>query len=39
MFIRGESFFLALSGFVSGGVIAAGVFAFLAVIGVFPRLI
>ena len=39
MFIRGESFFLALSGFASGGVIAAGVFAFLAVIGVFPRLI
>lgn len=30
---------LALTGFSAGGVIAAGVFAFLAIIGVFPRLI
>lgn len=31
--------FLALIGLSAGGVIAAGVFAFLAIIGVFPRLI
>lgn len=30
---------LLLIGFSAGGVIAAGVFAFLAIIGVFPRLI
>ena len=30
---------LALTGFSAGGVIAAGVFAFLAIIGVFPRMI
>lgn len=30
---------LAFIGFCAGGVIAAGVFAFLAIIGVFPRLI
>lgn len=30
---------LGFIGFSSGGVVAAGVFAFLAVIGVFPRLI
>ena len=31
--------FLIFSGLAAGGVIAAGIFAFLAVIGVFPRLI
>lgn len=31
--------FLAFIGLSSGGVIAAGIFAFLAIIGVFPRLI
>lgn len=31
--------FLALFGLCAGGVIAAGVYAFLAIIGVFPRLI
>ncbi len=31
--------FLLVSGLCAGGVIAAGVFAFLAMIGVFPRLI
>lgn len=31
--------FLIFIGFCAGGVIAAGVFAFLAIIGVFPRLI
>ncbi len=30
---------LVLTGLAAGGVIAAGVFAFLAIIGVFPRLI
>ena len=30
---------LAFIGLCAGGVIAAGVFAFLAIIGVFPRLI
>ena len=30
---------LALTGVSAGGIIAAGVFAFLAVIGIFPRLI
>lgn len=30
---------LGIIGFSSGGVIAAGIFAFLAIIGVFPRLI
>ena len=34
-----ENLFLAFAGFSAGGVIAAGVFAFLAIIGVFPRLI
>ena len=34
-----ENLFLAFAGFSGGGVIAAGVFAFLAIIGVFPRLI
>ena len=37
MFIR--TLFLAVMGLASGGIIAAGVFAFLAIIGVFPRLI
>lgn len=31
--------FLAMFGLCAGGIIAAGVFAFLAIIGVFPRLI
>ena len=31
--------FLGLIGLSAGGIIAAGVFAFLAIIGVFPRLI
>ena len=30
---------LAFAGFSAGGIVAAGVFAFLAIIGVFPRLI
>lgn len=34
-----SSFLLALIGLSSGSIIAAGVFAFLAIIGVFPRLI
>ena len=37
MFIR--ELFLAVIGLASGGIVAAGVFAFLAIIGVFPRLI
>ena len=35
----GQQLVLALIGSSAGGVIAAGVFAFLAIIGVFPRLI
>lgn len=31
--------FLAVFGLCAGGIIAAGIFAFLAIIGVFPRLI
>lgn len=34
-----KGFLLGLIGFSAGGVIAAGVFAFLAIIGVYPRLI
>ena len=34
-----ENLFLAFAGFSAGGVIAAGGFAFLAIIGGFPRLI
>ena len=34
-----KQMFAAAIGLASGGIIAAGVFAFLAVIGVFPRLI
>lgn len=34
-----KKFFLAFAGFTSGIVIAAGIFAFLAMIGVFPRVI
>ncbi len=34
-----KNVFLAFIGLSAGGVIAAGVFAFLAIIGVFPRLI
>lgn len=34
-----KQLFLMLMGLSAGGVIAAGVFAFLAIIGVFPRLI
>ena len=30
---------LAVFGLCAGGIIAAGVFAFLAIIGIFPRLI
>ncbi len=37
MFIR--ELLLAVIGLASGGIVAAGVFAFLAIIGVFPRLI
>lgn len=37
MFLR--KMFLGLIGLSAGGVIAAGVFAFLAIIGVFPRLL
>lgn len=37
MFLR--QVFLFLAGSSAGGVIAAGIFAFLAIIGVFPRLI
>lgn len=35
----GKEIFLGFIGISAGGVIAAGVFAFLAIIGVFPRLI
>lgn len=31
--------FLAFAGFSAGGIVAAGVFAFLAIIGIFPRII
>lgn len=34
-----KTLFLGLFGLCAGGIIAAGVFAFLAIIGVFPRLI
>ncbi len=34
-----KQLFLGFIGFSAGGIIAAGVFAFLAIIGVFPRLI
>ena len=34
-----QQIILALAGASAGGIIAAGVFAFLAIIGVFPRLI
>ncbi len=34
-----KTWFLAFAGFTSGAVIAAGIFAFLAMIGVFPRVI
>lgn len=37
MFLK--QLFLVFLGLSAGGVIAAGVFAFLAIIGVFPRLI
>lgn len=33
------SLILAITGISAGGIVAAGVFAFLAIIGVFPRLI
>lgn len=33
-----RQFFLGFTGLCAGGVIAAGVYAFLAIIGVFPRL-
>ena len=31
--------FLSIAGLCAGGIVAAGVFAFLAIIGIFPRLI
>lgn len=34
-----KQLFLAFAGITAGGVIAAGIFAFLAIIGVFPRVI
>ncbi|MDD3252469.1 MAG: stage V sporulation protein AB [Lachnospiraceae bacterium] len=34
-----QQVFLGFAGLAAGGVIAAGVFAFLAIIGVFPRLV
>lgn len=34
-----KGLFLMFLGLSAGGIIAAGVFAFLAIIGVFPRLI
>lgn len=34
-----ETLLLAFAGISAGGIVAAGVFAFLAIIGVFPRLI
>lgn len=37
MFLRQA--FLFLTGISAGGIVAAGIFAFLAVIGIFPRLI
>lgn len=39
MYSSAKLLFLAFFGLSAGGVIAAGVFAFLAVIGVYPRLI
>lgn len=35
----GQTIILAFVGLSAGGIVAAGVFAFLAIIGVFPRLI
>ena len=34
-----KQLFLAFAGITAGGVLAAGIFAFLAIIGVFPRVI
>lgn len=43
MFLEGffnrKLWFLAFFGLSAGGIVAAGIFAFLAIIGVFPRLI
>lgn len=36
---NGKLWFLTFFGLAAGGVVAAGIFAFLAIIGVFPRLI
>lgn len=33
-----KQIFLGFTGLCAGGIIAAGVYAFLAIIGVFPRL-
>ena len=38
MLLSWKFWLLGLFGFAAGGIIAAGIFAFLAVIGVFPRL-
>lgn len=37
--LNGKLWFLGFFGLAAGGIIAAGIFAFLAIIGVFPRLI
>lgn len=39
MLLNGKLWFLGFFGLAAGGIIAAGIFAFLAIIGVFPRLI
>lgn len=39
MLLNGKLWFLGFLGLAAGGIIAAGIFAFLAIIGVFPRLI
>lgn len=39
MLLSWKFWLLGLFGFAAGGIIAAGIFAFLAVIGVFPRLL
>ena len=38
MLLNGKLWFLGFFGLAAGGIIAAGIFAFLAIIGVFPRL-
>lgn len=39
MLLEWKLWLLSFFGFAAGGIIAAGIFAFLAIIGVFPRLI